>query len=221
MPKQGQFAKSTRTKQLNSFKVKRRGGGNTIPTDQLTDFLVVRFALTAKKRVTPAAQETVQRFLIELADRLVKDNGNLARLVPPLLTKLNSQVPWQFYAQVTANWDLLQRFLVKELPAVPLDQRLRVTAQLSTGQLNQLVAEQLAQKGAAATLLGRGQLPPAQTQLVAKQLLAALYRDGQVDWQQVRALLAPLPYQPAPDLDLPIRQWLTALAQQPGLTGAN
>lgn len=221
MPKQGQFAKSTRTKQLNSFKVKRRGGGNTIPTDQLTGFLVVRFALTAKKRVTPAAQETVQRFLIELADRLVKDNGNLARLVPPLLTKLNSQVPWQFYAQVTANWDLLQRFLVKELPAVPLDQRLRVTAQLSTGQLNQLVAEQLAQKGAAATLLGRRQLPPAQTQLVAKQLLAALYRDGQVDWQQVRALLAPLPYQPAPDLDLPTRQWLTALAQQPGLTGAN
>ena len=221
MPKQGQFAKSTRTKQLNSFKVKRRGGGNTIPTDQLTDFLVVRFALTAKKRVTPAAQETVQRFLIELADRLVEANGDLVQLVPPLLTKLNPQVPWQFYAQVTANWDLLQRFLVKELPAVPLDQRLRVTAQLSTGQLNQLVAEQLAQKGAAATLLGRGQLPPAQTQLVAKQLLAALYRDGQVDWQQVRALLAPLPYQPAPDLDLPTRQWLTALAQQPGLTGAN
>ena len=221
MPKQGQFAKSTRTKQLNSFKVKRRGGDNTIPTDQLTDFLVVRFALTAKKRVAPAAQETVQRFLIELADRLVEDNGNLVQLVPPLLTKLNSQVPWQFYAQVTANWDLLQRFLVKELPAVPLAQRLRVTTQLSTGQLNQLVAEQLAQKGAAATLLGRGPLPPAQTQLVAKQLLAALYRDGQVDWQQVRALLAPLPYQPAADLDLPTRQWLTALAQQPGLTGAN
>ncbi len=221
MPKQGQFAKSTRTKQLNSFKVKRRGGGNTIPTDQLTDFLVVRFALTAKKRVAPAAQETVQRFLIELADRLVEANGNLVKLVPPLLAKLNSQVPWQFYGQVTANWDLLQRFLVKELPAVPLAQRLRVTAQLSTGQLNQLVAEQLAQKGAAATLLGRGPLPPAQTQLVAKQLLAALYRDGQIDWQQVRALLAPLPYQPAPDLDLPTRQWLTALAQQPGLTGAN
>ena len=221
MPKQGQFAKSTRTKQLNSFKVKRRGGDNTIPTDQLTDFLVVRFALTAKKRVAPTAQETVQRFLIELADRLVEANGNLVQLVPPLLAKLNSQVPWQFYAQVTANWDLLQRFLVKELPAVPLAQRLRVTTQLSTGQLNQLVAEQLAQKGAAATLLGRGPLPPAQTQLVAKQLLAALYRDGQVDWQQVRALLAPLPYQPAADLDLPTRQWLTALAQQPGLTGAN
>ena len=221
MPKQGQFAKSTRTKQLNSFNVKRRGGGNTIPTDQLTDFLVVRFALTAKKRVAPTAQETVQRFLIELADRLVEANGNLVQLVPPLLAKLNSQVPWQFYAQVTANWDLLQRFLVKELPAVPLAQRLRVTAQLSTGQLNQLVAEQLAQKGAAATLLGRGPLPPAQTQLVAKQLLAALYRDGQIDWQQVRALLAPLPYQPAPELDLPTRQWLTALAQQPGLTGAN
>ena len=31
MPKQGQFAKSPRTKQLNSFKVKRRGGGQHNP----------------------------------------------------------------------------------------------------------------------------------------------------------------------------------------------
>src|SRR5699024_12769659 len=68
---------------------------------------------------------------------------------------------------------------------------------------------------------GRGPLPPAQTQLVAKQLLAVLYRAGQIDWQQVRALLAPLPGQPAPELDLPTRQWLTPLAQQPGLTGAD
>lgn len=221
MPKQGQFAKSTRTKQLNSFKVKRRSGGNTIPTDQLTDFLLVRFALTAKKRVAPAAQETVQRFLIEISDRLVAANGNLAQLVPPLLSKLNSQVPWQFYAQLTANWALLQRFLVKELPAVPLVKRLRVTSQLSGVQLNRLVAEQLAQRGAVATLLGRGTLPPAQTRLLAKQLQGALYQDGRLDWPRVRALLAPLPYRPAAELDAPTRQWLSALARQTGLTGAN
>ena len=189
------------------------------------DIAIVGAGITGCAIARQLARYDLSICVVEAANDIAlgasKANGGLVQLVPPLLTKLNSQVPWQFYAQVTANWDLLQRFLVKELPAVPLDQRLRVTAQLSTGQLNQLVAEQLAQKGAAATLLGRGPLPPAQTQLVAKQLLAALYRDGQVDWQQVRALLAPLPYQPAPDLDLPTRQWLTALAQQPGLTGAN
>lgn len=221
MPKQGQFAKSARLKQLNNFKVKRRDGGNTIPTEELTDFLLVRFALTAKKRVAPAARESVQRFLIELSDQLIAADGDLTRLVPPLLTKLNSQVPWQFYAQLTANWDLLQRFLIKELPAVPLASRRRVTGRFATAQFNRLVAEQLAQKGAAVTLLGRGQATPAQTQLVAKQLLSALYQTGQINWPQVRALLAPLPYQPAPELDQPTRQWLSDLAQQTSLTELN
>lgn len=63
MPKQGHFAKSSRLKQLNNFKVKRpQVAGNEISGDQLTDFLVVRFALTAKKRVPAVAQETSQRF---------------------------------------------------------------------------------------------------------------------------------------------------------------
>ncbi len=70
MPKQGHFAKSMRTKQINDFKVKRNATGATIDDEQLTDFLVVRFALTAKKRVQSEARETAQRFLIEICDSL-------------------------------------------------------------------------------------------------------------------------------------------------------
>lgn len=215
MPKQGHFAKSSRLKQLNNFKVKRpQVAGNEISGDQLTDFLVVRFALTAKKRVPAVAQETSQRFLIEVSDQLTNHQGNLSLIVPAVIRKLNPQVPWQFFQQLLANWALLQRFLVKELPAVPLNPRLRITEQVAVDELAQLVAHQLAIKGAATTLLNRPQVTPALKQRTTQLLLATLYQGGQVNWTQVRALLAPLPYQPPFELDASTREWLLDLSRQ-------
>ena len=215
MPKQGHFAKSSRLKQLNNFKVKRpQVAGNEISGDQLTDFLVVRFALTAKKRVPVVAQETSQRFLIEVSDQLTNHQGNLSLIVPAVIRKLNPQVPWQFFQQLLANWALLQRFLVKELPAVPLNPRLRITEQVAVDELAQLVAHQLAIKGAATTLLNRPQVTPALKQRTTQLLLATLYQGGQVNWTQVRALLAPLPYQPPVELDASTREWLLDLSRQ-------
>lgn len=215
MPKQGHFAKSSRLKQLNNFKVKRpQVAGNEISGDQLTDFLVVRFALTAKKRVPAVAQETSQRFLIEVSDQLTNHQGNLSLIVPAVIRKLNPQVPWQFFQQLLANWALLQRFLVKELPAVPLNPRLRITEQVAVDELAQLVAHQLAIKGAATTLLNRPQVTLALKQRTTQLLLATLYQGGQVNWTQVRALLAPLPYQPPVELDASTREWLLDLSRQ-------
>lgn len=215
MPKQGHFAKSSRLKQLNNFKVKRpQVAGNEISGDQLTDFLVVRFALTAKKRVPAVAQETSQRFLIEVSDQLTNHQGNLSLIVPAVIRKLNPQVPWQFFQQLLANWALLQRFLVKELPAVPLNPRLRITEQVAVDELAQLVAHQLAIKGAATTLLNRPQVTPALKQRTTQLLLATLYQGGQVNWTQVRALMAPLPYQPPVELDASTREWLLDLSRQ-------
>lgn len=215
MPKQGHFAKSSRLKQLNNFKVKRpQVAGNEISGDQLTDFLVVRFALTAKKRVPAVAQETSQRFLIEVSDQLTNHQGNLSLIVPAVIRKLNPQVPWQFFQQLLANWALLQRFLVKELPAVPLNPRLRITEQVAVDELAQLVAHQLAIKGAATTLLNRPQVTPALKQRTTQLLLATLYQGGQVNWTQVRALLAPLPYQPPVELDASTREWLLDLSRR-------
>lgn len=215
MPKQGHFAKSARVKQLNNFKTRRHTGlGNTIKDDQLTDFLVVRYALTVKRRVAQPAQETVQRFLIEISNQLPAVNGDLTKLLPPLVSKLNSQVPWQFFEQLLANWDLLQKFLVKELPAVPLRQRLRITKQVSRAQLAAVVARELAVKGAAATLLKQPQAAPAVREGTARLLLMTIYHGGEVDWAKVKALLAPLPYQPAADLDSATRDWLRKLSQE-------
>lgn len=215
MPKQGQFAKSARQKQLNNFKVKRHGGtGNTIDDQQLTDYLVVRFALTAKKRVPKQAQETMQRFLIEVGDQLREENGNLTKILPKLVNKLNSQVPWQFFNQLVDNWELLQKFLVKELPAVPLAHRLRVSEQVNMATLNKLVATALAEKGAATTLLNYPGIDAQKKRQTTHLLLTTLYRDGQINWAQVRALLSPLPYQPDPSLDQVTKDWLSGLSKQ-------
>lgn len=214
MPKQGQFAKATRLKQLNNFKTKRhQGKGNIINANQFTDYLVVRFALTAKKRVSKPAQETTQRLLIEIADRLVGMHGDLAKLIPEIINRLNSQVPWQFFKQVTDNWELLQNFLVKEVPAVPLADRVRISNQVALNDLNRLVATALAEKGAATTLLNQAKSNPTKQRQTTKLLLLAIYRERQVDWSKVAALLSPLPYQPDPSLDRATRDWLIALSK--------
>lgn len=212
MPKQGQFAKSARQKRLNDFKVKRHQQGATIEDDRLTDFLVVRFALTAKKRVPTRMQETCQRFLIEISDRLVAGNGDLQLLVPGLVEKLSSQVPWQFFFQLVTNWDLLQEFLVKELPAVPLKYHLRIVEQVTAEELSQQVAHQLALKGAATTLLNQGASKKKLNQ-VATLLQATICPKSAIDWERVRALLSPLPFTPDPQLDQPTKKWLTGLSQ--------
>ncbi|WP_373842049.1 hypothetical protein [Limosilactobacillus sp.] len=214
MPKQGHFAKSTRLKQLNNFKVKRHFPGNTIPNSQLTDFLVVRFALTVKQRIPKSSRETVQRFLIEVADQLLKYQGNLVNLVPALLRDINHRAPWQFYRQLLPEWGKLQKFLKKEVPAVPLKQRCYLTGTITTAALTKIVAQLLAGKASAITFLKQPNAPISLRQQTTKMLLAAVYQEGKIDWVKVRALLAPFPFQIDPQLDAGTKKWLTTLSQQ-------
>lgn len=212
MPKQGQFAKSARLKRVNNFKVRRHQQGQTIEDDQLTDFLLVRFNLTAKKRVPRAAQETVQRFLIEVSDQLIAANGDLATLVSDLLDDVNHRAPWQFYRQLLPQWTLLQDFLKKELPAVPLASRRYVTTTVTTADLTELVARLLAKKAAAITFLKRPNVSAAMQAQMAQLLVASIYSSGMVDWDKVRALLAPFPFKVDDDLDAGTKEWLRQLA---------
>lgn len=212
MPKQGHFAKSTRHQQLNNFKVKRQDTTGTIRVADFTDYLLVRFALTAKKRVPQSAQETVQRFLIEIADNLLANQGNLATVVPQLLRDINHRAPWQFYMQVLPQWELIQNFLKKEVPAVPLKQRYYITQEISTAALTKLVGQLMAQKAAAITLLKTPQTGSALRRQTAQLLLPTLYHDHQIDWAKVRALFNPFPFQVDEHLDTASQAWLTELS---------
>ncbi|MBB1098889.1 hypothetical protein H5R88_01950 [Limosilactobacillus sp. WF-MT5-A] len=214
MPKQGHFAKSIRTKQLNDFKVKRNATGAIIDDEQLTDFLVVRFALTAKKRVQSGAQETVQRFLIEICDSLQEDNGDLQVIIPNLLMSLNARVPWQFYPAILEEWDLLQKFLQKELPAVPLKKRLRIRRIVTTQEMETLIAKLLVRKITAITFIKQPGADQNRKDQMATMMLTTIYHEQTIEWDKVRLLLAPFKFEIAPDLDEETKGWLKKLAEK-------
>lgn len=214
MPKQGHFAKSMRTKQLNDFKVKRNATGATIDDEQLTDFLVVRFALTAKKRVQSGTRETVQRFLIEICDSLQENDGDLQAIIPNLLVSLNSRVPWQFYPEILGEWDLLQKFLQKELPAVPLEKRLRIKHPVTTQEMETLIAKLLAKKITAITFINQPGVDPHKKDQMVTMMLTTIYHDQTIEWEKVRLLLAPFKFEIAPELDEETKDWLKKLAEK-------
>ena len=214
MPKQGHFAKSMRTKQLNDFKVKRNATGATIDDEQLTDFLVVRFALTAKKRVQSGARETAQRFLIEICDSLQENDGDLQAIIPNLLSSLNARVPWQFYPEILGEWDLLQKFLQKELPAVPLEKRLRIKHPVTTQEMETLIAKLLARKITTITFINQPGVDPHKKDQMVTMMLTTIYHDQTIEWDKVRLLLAPFKFEIALELDEETKDWLKKLAEK-------
>ncbi|MCC4400361.1 hypothetical protein LMC10_09780 [Limosilactobacillus reuteri] len=214
MPKQGHFAKSMRTKQINDFKVKRNATDATIDDEQLTDFLVVRFALTAKKRVQSGARETAQRFLIEICDSLQENDGDLQAIIPKLLVSLNARVPWQFYPEILEEWDLLQKFLQKELPAVPLEKRLRIKHPVTTQEMETLIAKLLARKITTITFINQPGVDPHKKDQMATMMLTTIYYDQTIEWDKVRLLLAPFKFEIAPELDEETKDWLKKLAEK-------
>lgn len=214
MPKQGHFAKSMRTKQINDFKVKRNATGATIDDEQLTDFLVVRFALTAKKRVQSGARETAQRFLIEICDSLQENDGDLQAIIPNLLVSLNARVPWQFYPKILGEWDLLQKFLQKELPAVPLEKRLRIKHPVTTQEMETLIAKLLVRKITAIMFINQPGVDPHKKDQMVTMMLTTIYHDQTIEWDKVRLLLAPFKFEIAPELDEETKDWLKKLAEK-------
>ena len=211
MPKQGQFAKSSRIKQIkHRQRQKGKKQGREIDQKMVADFLLVRFALTTKKRLPKVAQETNQRFLQELISHLTATNGDLTKMVTLTLEKVRGRVPWQFYWQISENWADLQHFLVREVPAVPVTPRLRTQNELAKADFDHLIVLELARTGAQATTLnGAGKA----SQVEEKLATALVDHDG-VKWRQVEALLGPLTKVGEPDVDEGTAAWLATLSQQ-------
>ena len=84
--------------------------------------------------------------MIEIGDSLQENDGDLQTIIPNLLASLNARVPWQFYLEILGEWDLLQKFLQKELPAVPLEKRLRIKHPVTTQEMETLIAKLLGKR---------------------------------------------------------------------------
>lgn len=213
MPKQGQFARSSQTKTSKRRYQVKHGATNDRQIDpaQAGDFLLVRFALTTKKRLPQATRETTQRFLQELTPSLLAD-GQADQAVAQALAHALSRVPWQYFYQVSQNWPELRRFLSREVPAIPLAQSVLVKDLPTEAELNAMIAERLATQIAALTML---QANPAASQALAKQLQGQLLPspDAPIAWSTVAQLLAPFPFQVSAELDEGTAEWLTVLSR--------
>ena len=210
MPKQGQFAKSSRLKQLNQFRVKQHSQQNVIDDEQFVDYVVLRFNLTNKKRLEKNIQESNQRFLIEILDVCQEQNLDLTAIIPELLKKLNSRVPWQFYRQIIAGWEVLQQFIRRELPGVPLKKQILVSGTVTKEDLTKMVAEELATKATAMTFLNRPVSKQIQ-EMTKSRLLQVVYQGNKINWQQIVTLFKPFPLTIDPQLDQGTKEWLMAL----------
>lgn len=183
-----------------------------IDPDQLENFLLVRYALTARRHINPSERESCQRFLQEVASRLNGGNVVMDQFSARLVGDLLPQLPWQFFMQVANNWPTLRQFLGRELPAVPLRDRLRVASLPTEAEFNELLVTKLARQIAALTLLNKANSAD-QREMLATAMQQTLYQNGQISWAQVRVLYAPLGYTVPENVDDGTRQWLLDLVK--------
>lgn len=212
MPKQGKVAKASRQVRIKNGGGKVKRQGRLIDPDQLENFLLVRYALTARRHINPSERVSCQRFLQEVASRLNGGNVVMDQFSARLVGDLLSQLPWQFFMQVANNWPTLRQFLGRELPAVPLRDRLRVASLPTEAEFNELLVAKLARQIAALTLLNKANSAD-QREMLATAMQQTLYQNGQISWAQVRVLYAPLGYTVPENVDDGTRQWLLDLVK--------
>lgn len=217
MVKQGKFSRVSSQKQLkNRIKQKKQGNRRTIADEKLEEFVLVRYGLTLKKNLNKLSQETMQRFLmiwIETGQTIESPKWSIQQLMKTTLQRVNIRVPWQFFKEMAENWGVVQHFIVKELPAVPLAQRLLVTDELDKVGIQKLISEQLAVNFFIDTFQEDAKRLAGVTTEQIQQLQSSFLIDDQIDWQKVQTIFDPLGYVRNTNDDVSTQEWLKQLAQ--------
>lgn len=213
MPKQGQFARSQRHGISKSFhQHHQRQRQRTIDQTMVNDFLIVRYRLTTGKHLEPLDRETGQRFLQELTPRLQETSFDLSVAVHQTLVEINAKVPWQFFYQLSRNWTLLNQFIQRELPALPLAEPVLLKNLVTQEWLDQVIVQLLAKRIIGMTLLQRTVAATVQQNLI-HQMATTLESDSQIQWSKVAAVFKPWSFPLDERLDSGTRDWLKAISQ--------
>lgn len=215
MVKQGKFASATKQVKLKNHHQKMTKQQATIKKEQLFDFMMVRFGLTTKKRIAKPDQETVQRFLTSLLTDLEETAViDLKDLAEKTLERINVMVPWQYYRVIVANWPQLQAFLSRELPAVPLAERLIVKANVSKAAFQALVTRQLAVNSMLLTFNQQPELLKTVSSTQITQLTQAFTEKETIAWDKVAAMFKPFSKQIDAQNDSATTDWLETLMKR-------
>lgn len=213
MPKQGQFARSQRHGISKSFyQHHQRQRQRTIDQTMVNDFLIVRYRLTTGKHLESLDRETGQRFLQELTPRLQRTSFDLSAALYQTLVEINAKVPWQFFYQLSRNWSLLNQFIQRELPALPLAKPVLLKNLVTQEELDQVIVQLLAQRIIGMTLLQRS-VPETVQQNLIHQMATTLESDSQIQWSKVAAAFKPWPFPIDERLDSGTRDWLKSISQ--------
>lgn len=195
MVKQGHYAKSSRKKMVRQFKQHHaQHEARAIDPLKIKDFLLVRYHLTQAKQQRVVVQKTMQQFFGNWLDlATAPENGQIwdvTALTKQTLQLSGYQVPWQYYAILNQQFSGWQDFLLKEVPAVPLEDRLSVIKPLTPTTWQASLSQQLAVNGLIGTW-GREHLAQVTAEQVS-QLQTSLVKDGHMDWAAVAAVCAPI-----------------------------
>jgi len=213
--KQGKFAKSSKQKKIKQIlKAKRKPQGRIINDSEFENFLLVRYGLTLKKKLNSEVKESVQRFLQQWI--LVGGNQStwsVEAMLPQVLQQLNVSLPWQFYKQIADNFSEFQSFLQRELKAVPLKERKALTDELSDGDVNDVIAGQLAANTFIATMGGNQEMLQKVTQSQLEDVLNSFSHEGAIDWDKVRNIFDPMGFEIPSGLDMPTKKWLETMSE--------
>jgi len=193
MVKQGHYASSSRKQRVRQLKQHHQvQADHVIEPTAVTEFLLVRYHLTRGKQQRPVVRKTMQQFLTQwLALTTSTPTWSVTEITTKTLQQFNLQLPWQGYAIVNQAWADFQAFLVKEVPAVPLQERLRLVEPLSIEQWQQLLSQQLA-VNTLLGLLGKNEQQLSQlTTAQISQLQTSIQTASGLDWGKVASLLAP------------------------------
>lgn len=213
MPKEGQFAKSSRILKLNNFHQRRHQPGRLISNSQFDDYVLARFMLTTKRDLPRNIQESNQRFLIELLPQLRRFHGHIKNSVQKILPGMVARAPWQFFKQIQAGWTKIQHFLFCELKAVPVKPQVFASDGLTDKELANLISKILANQMASLMTLNLPKKARPNHQVLAHQLRAGFMLNSNIDWSKVRSLMIPYPFQfDASEVDTETANWLKHLA---------
>ncbi len=122
-------------------------------------------------------------------------------------------MPWQFYRQIIVGWEVLQQFIRRELPRVPLKKQVLVSGTITKEDLTKMVAEELATKATAMTFLNHPVSKRIQ-EVTKSRLLQAVYQENKINWQQIATLFKPFPLTIDPQLDQGTKEWLMVLEKE-------
>ncbi|WP_304134465.1 hypothetical protein [Limosilactobacillus coleohominis] len=212
MPKQGQFARSNRQKVIKEFRHRQQRSSRKISLNMANNFLLVRFNLTSGKQLSVVDRESCQRFLQELMPRLLENDFHMMPAVQEVLKYVNSRVPWQFYYQLSSNWAVLDHFMRRELPVIPLEQKIIVKDPIDQQALDQCIVNILARQITTITLMNKTTDAAVQQALTPKMKATITNGDG-INWSTVQALLQPFHFPIDSSLDEGSQKWLEEISQ--------